>query len=274
MKLRVVLVEPMYDGNVGSVARSMKNFGFDQLVLVNPCRIEDFGLGMASHARDILEKAKVVDSIEEAIVGAGLVVGTTGKRLGDGNKHLRLHIREPWITPAQLAEKLNGKCSEVALLLGRENWGLTNEELCLCNLLVSIPTSETYPVMNVAHAATIILYELSQVQPGGINLASQETLHRLRESASSFLEEINYPLFKREFKTLMLQRILGRAELTEREANTLLGMIKLIRWHLGSHKTEEKDEIISSDLCEYLDSIPGIADCWQDEQKTDNQKYF
>ncbi len=274
MNLRVVLVEPMYDGNVGSVARSMKNFGFDQLVLVNPCRIEDFGLGMASHAKDILDKAKVVTTIEEAIEGASLVIGTTGKRLGEGHKHLRLHIREPWITPAELAEKLNEKSGDLALLLGRENWGLTNEELSLCDLLVSIPTSESYPVMNVAHAATIILYELSQVESGGIALASSETLHRLRESASSLLEYINYPMFKREFKTLMLQRILGRAELTEREANTLLGMIKLIRWHLGSHKTEEKDEIISSDLCEYQGSVPEIADCWPDEQKTDNQKYF
>jgi tRNA/rRNA methyltransferase len=273
MKLRVILVEPMYDGNVGSVARSMKNFGFDQLILVNPCRIEDFGLGMASHAKDILEKARVVDRIEEAISGASLVVGTTGKRLGDGHKHLRLHIREPWITPAQLAEKLNGKCSDVALLLGRENWGLTNEELCLCNLLVSIPTSETYPVMNVAHAATVMLYELSQVELGSYALASPETLHRLGNSASSLLEEINYPNYKREFKNTMLRRILGRAELTEREANTLLGMIKLIRWNLASHKTEQKEDAITSNLCEYLNSVPEIADCWQDYQKANNEDY-
>jgi tRNA/rRNA methyltransferase len=273
MNLRIVLVEPMYDGNIGSVARSMKNFGFDQLVLVNPCRIEDFGLGMASHAKDILEKAKVVDSIEEAIDGAGLVVGTTGKRLGEGHKHLRLHIREPWITPAQLAEKLDAKDGVVALLLGRENWGLTNEELCLCNLLVSIPTSESYPVMNVAHAATIILYELSQVEHGGIALASPETLSRLQESASSLMEQINYPLYRREFKTIMLQRIFGRAELTEREANTLLGMIKLIRWHLASHKISRKEDVTSSNTCDYLDGIPEIADCWPDESKANNQNY-
>lgn len=92
MNLRVVLVEPMYDGNVGSVARSMKNFGFDQLVLVNPCQIDDFGMAMASHAKDILEKAKVVATLEEAVNGASLVVGTTGKRIGEDHKHLRLHI--------------------------------------------------------------------------------------------------------------------------------------------------------------------------------------
>jgi TrmH family RNA methyltransferase len=234
MNLRVVLVEPMYDGNIGSVARSMKNFGFDQLVLVNPCKIEDYGMAMASHAKDILEKAKAVATLEEAIDGAGLVVGTTGKRIGEEHKHLRLHIRDPWLTPAQLAEKLNGKDCEVALLLGRENWGLTNQELQLCNLLVSIPTSPSYPIMNLAHAATIILYELSQMKPGGgFTLACPETLGRLQASVRGLLEEINYPKYKMDFKMIMFKRIFGRAELTEREANTLLGMTKLLRWQVN-----------------------------------------
>ena len=236
MNLRVVLVEPMYDGNIGSVARSMKNFGFDQLVLVNPCRIDDFGNAMASHAKDILDKAKVVATLKEALYGASLVVGTTGKRLGDEHKHLRLHIREPWLTPAQLAEKLNGKDCEVALLLGRETWGLTNQELELCNLLVSIPTSPSYPIMNLAHAATIILYELSQVDHGGVALAGPETLGRLQAGFRSLLVEINYPGYRMDFKMIMLKRIFGRAELTEREANTLLGMTKLIRWRVNNHK--------------------------------------
>jgi tRNA/rRNA methyltransferase len=243
MNLRVVLVEPMYDGNIGSVARSMKNFGFDQLVLVNPCRIDDFGNAMASHAKDILDKAKVVPTLEGALDGAGLVVGTTGKRLGDEHKHLRLHIREPWLTPAQLAEKLNGKDCDVALLLGRENWGLTNQELQLCNLLVSIPTSSSYPIMNLAHAATIILYELSRVDPGGTPLAGPETLERLQVSARSLLDEINYPSHKREFRMMMFKRIFGRAELTEREANTLLGMLKLIRWQVNNNDDNNRSQV-------------------------------
>jgi TrmH family RNA methyltransferase len=228
MNLRVVLVEPLYDGNIGSVARSMKNFGFDQLVLVNPCRIDDFGNAMASHAKDILDKAKVVSTLEEAVRESSLVIGTTGKRLDDEHKHLRLHIREPWLTPAQLVDKLNGKDCEVALLLGRETWGLTNQELQLCNLLVSIPTSDLYPVMNIAQAATILLYELSRV----------ETLDRLQASARSLLKEINYPIHKREFRMTMFKRIFGRAELTEREANTLLGMLKLLRWQVSDHKRQ------------------------------------
>ena len=117
MRLRVVLVEPLYEGNVGSVARSMKNFGFHDLVLVNPCKIEDFGSAMASHARDVLQMSKCFSSLPEALEGANLVVGTTGKRLETEQHHLRLHLRVPCFTPAGLAAKLKGKegnCSAAA----------------------------------------------------------------------------------------------------------------------------------------------------------------
>ena len=95
MRLRVVLVEPLYEGNVGSVARSMKNFGFHDLVMVNPCKIEDFGSAMASHARDVLQMSRSFSSLPEALEGANLVVGTTGKRLETEQHHLRLHLRVP-----------------------------------------------------------------------------------------------------------------------------------------------------------------------------------
>src|SRR5574340_1249731 len=109
MKLKVILVEPLYDGNVGSVARAMKNFGFHDLVLVNPCKIEDYGCAMESHARDVLQMSRSLATIPEALQGANLVVGTTGKRLDEAQHHLRLHLRVPCFTPAELAGKLQGK---------------------------------------------------------------------------------------------------------------------------------------------------------------------
>ena len=160
MHLRVVLVQPLYEGNVGSVARAMKNFGFRDLVMVNPCRIEDFGLAMASHARDVLQMSKSFSSLGEAIEGANLVVGTTGKRLDLAQHHLRLHLRVPCLTPAELAGKLQGMDGTVALLLGREDCGLNSDELALCDMLVSIPTSKDYPVMNLSHSAAVLFYEL------------------------------------------------------------------------------------------------------------------
>ncbi len=232
MKLRVVLVEPMYDGNVGSVARAMKNFGFQNLVLVNPCKIDDFGRAMSSHARDVLEGARVVGSLEDAIDGANLIVGTTGKRLENEERHLRLHLRVPCFTPAELKKKLDGKSGEVALLLGREDVGLTNDELMACDMVVSIPTSPGYPIMNLSHAAAVLFYELSKAEEGGIDMASREIMVLLHDRARAMLHEVSYPEHKVEYIVLMFRRIFGRAELTEREARTILGVIKKIRWSL------------------------------------------
>jgi TrmH family RNA methyltransferase len=235
MRLLVVLVEPLYDGNVGSVARAMKNFGLSDLALVNPCRIDDFGLAMASHARDVLEGAAVYSRLEEALEQADLVVGTTGKRLDEAQHHLRLHLRVPCLSPAGLADRLQGKDGTVALLLGREDCGLNSDELALCDILVSIPTSPDYPVMNLSHSAAVLFYELYKNGSGGsrVEMARGESLSLLREKAELLLSDIAYPEHKAKFTLLMLRRILGRAELTEREARTLIGLIKRIRWSLS-----------------------------------------
>lgn len=247
MKLRVVLVEPMYDGNVGSVARAMKNFGFRNLVLVNPCQIDDFGRAMSSHARDVLESAKIVGTLEEAVAGANLVVGTTGKRLENEERHLRLHLRVPCLVPAELAAKLDGKEGEVALLLGREDVGLTNDELMICDMVVSIPTSEDYPIMNLSHAATVLFYELSRVEEGETGLASRESLILLQDRTRALLHEVSYPEHKVEYIILMFRRIFGRAELTEREARTVLGVMKNIRWRIESCQKSAVSEEKSSE---------------------------
>jgi tRNA/rRNA methyltransferase len=251
MKLRVVLVEPMYDGNVGSVARAMKNFGFSNLVLVNPCCIDDFGRAMASHARDVLESARVVSTLEEAVASANLVIGTTGKRPENGERHLRLHLRVPCLSPAELKGKLDGKGGEVALLLGREDVGLTNDELMDCDMVVSIPTSENYPIMNISHAAAVLFYELSKAENGEMQMASHESMFLLQERARAMLHETSYPEHKIDYIVLMFRRIFGRAELTEREARTILGVIKKIRWgidisHPQKAASSEEDSLGSA----------------------------
>jgi tRNA/rRNA methyltransferase len=238
-KLRVILVEPMYEGNVGSVARAMKNFGFKDLVLVNPCRIEDFGSAMASHARDVLQMSRTVSSLQEALEETNLVVGTTGKRLEEAKHHLRQHLRVPFLAPWELAEKLRGKDGTVALLLGREDCGLDSEKLAICDMIVSIPTSEKYPVLNISHAAAILFYELSMIENGSYQMAKRESLLLLQDRCKSLLQEVGYPEHKIEFTVLMLRRVLGRAELTEREARTLLGITKSIRWKIGIYEERE-----------------------------------
>ncbi|OPY54999.1 MAG: putative RNA methyltransferase [Methanosaeta sp. PtaU1.Bin112] len=223
----------------------MKNFGFSEMVLVNACKIEDFGLAMASHAGDVLMMARRCAGLDEALDGADLVVGTTGKRLDLAQHHLRLHLRVPCLTPKQLAKKLAGKEGTVALLLGREDCGLNSEELALCDMLVSIPTSSDYPVMNLSHSAAVLFYELAQIESEHadgckVEMASGETQALLREKSVQLLRETDYPPHKVDFTLIMLRRILGRAELTQREARTLLGLIKRILWKIVSER--EKNE--------------------------------
>lgn len=239
MNLKVVLVEPLYDGNVGSVARAMKNFGFHELVMVNPCKIGDYGLAMASHARDVLQMSRSFSSLSDALQGCDLIVGTTGKRLEAAQHHLRLHLRVPCLSPALMAKKLQGKDGTVALLLGREDCGLNSEELAVCDMLVSIPTNSEYPVMNLSHSAAILFYELSKSNEGefdNVEMARESSLALLQEKTRALLSEISYPAHKMEFTILMLRRILGRAELTERETRTLLGLLKNIRWRMETGK--------------------------------------
>ncbi|MFP4545734.1 MAG: RNA methyltransferase, partial [Methanomassiliicoccales archaeon] len=157
-RIRVVLVGPKIEGNVGAVARVMGNFGFQELYLVDPCPMGDEARRRAKHAGEVLENAAVVDSLEEAVTGASLVVGTTGIA-SPGEKHF---IRIP-ITPRSLAERLEDHPGSVVLLFGREDLGLSQEELGRCDLLVHIPAGREYPVLNLSHAVAIVLYELALI---------------------------------------------------------------------------------------------------------------
>jgi tRNA/rRNA methyltransferase len=224
LKLRVVLVEPAYEGNVGSVCRAMKNFGFDDLVLVSPCELKDFAMAMASHAQDILLGARVVDNFNDAIKGADILIATTGKPGARTSRHLRM----PYFNPKELKEKLKGRSGTVALIFGREDTGLVNDIVERCDLVVYIPTSIEYPIMNLAQAATIMLYELSDFRGGNISLADGESMERLYGSYRELLERINYPEHKKEKTLLMLRRIYGRAMPGTREFFTLMGILRSI----------------------------------------------
>ncbi len=143
------------------------------------------------------------------------------------------------------------KRGTVALLLGREDCGLNSEELAICDMVVSIPTSGEYPVMNLSHAAAILFYELSGSVSGATEMASRQSLNLLQEGANSLLREVCYPEHKADFADLMLRRIFGRTELTEREARSLLGIIKRIRWritHGQEHGMGAEDNALGATL--------------------------
>ena len=141
--------------NLGFIARLVKNFDADELVLVKPrVAIGEEALRFAAHAKDVLlEKTRIVDTLEEALADIG-ISACTSARVGQKTDVLR-HPLTPW----EFAEKA-AEYESVAVVFGRESTGLTRDEILKCDVLVSIPASREYPVLNLSHAVAIVLYEL------------------------------------------------------------------------------------------------------------------
>ena len=150
MSIRIVLVETSHPGNIGAAARAMKNMGLAELHLVRPEQFPNAeATARASGADDVLYRAKVHARFEDAIANCGLVVGTSARQ-----RHLHWELVEP----RECAERIvnAAQTSAVALVFGNERFGLTNEELSLCNLLVTIPTHSDYSSLNVAMAVQVL----------------------------------------------------------------------------------------------------------------------
>jgi tRNA/rRNA methyltransferase len=235
ISVRVVLVEPRYEGNVGSVCRAMKNFGFSDLVLVRPCPLGDFAKAMAMHAQDMLASARIVDTFDESIKGVDIAVATTGKpgARQDG------HVRYPYFNPKELREMLKDKAGTAALVFGREDWGLVNDIVERCDIVAYIPASKKYPIMNLSQAVAIFLYELSGFEGGNVALAGRELMDVFYEHFRKLLDDIDYPGFKKDKTMMMLRRIYGRAMLNEREYFTMMGVLHEIELALERAKRRD-----------------------------------
>jgi len=240
MEIRTVLVEPKNEENIGAVARVLKNFGLTDLILVNPPPLRAKAFSVASHAADVLGACTIVPTLAEALGNAALVVGTTSQ---SGVSSAR-HLRRPFFTPRELKAKVQDHQGMLALLFGREDTGLLNDELMRCDLVLRIPASPGYPVLNLSHAVAIVLYELSELAAtsGTITLAQLDERERLYEHLSTFLDEIEYRPHKKAKTLLMLRRILGRAELTALEVRTLHGILSKAEWSMGRRAAGEEGE--------------------------------
>ncbi len=219
--ITVILVEPKFPGNIGSVCRAMSNFGLDKLVLVNPCELGDDAFRYAKHGRFVLDKSRTVKKLSTALKGLDLVVATTGQPTGSDRKFLR----EP-ITPRQFAEKYSGTAGRIGILFGREDYGLYNEELRNCDVLVTIPTHEINPIMNLSHACTVIFYELyaKGQKPRKKKLAKSVEKEALNRIFSDMLDEITYAPHKKAKTKIMFRKIVARAGLSTWEFHTLAGV--------------------------------------------------
>ena len=203
----------------------MKNFGFSNLVLVNPNLTEE-SYEYAVHARDVLTNATLLEDFGEALRLFDLTVGTTGKP----GKRFSTH-RSP-IYPWELRELLEGYNGRVALFFGRESIGLKNEELERLDVTLTIPTSEAYPVMNLAQAVAVVLYELSKRRPEpqveALKPATEVEKEVLVETWRELLRTLDYPRDpeRREVFVKVFNRAVRKSFLYGREIHTIIGPLR------------------------------------------------
>ncbi len=222
----VILLEPKYQGNIGAVARAMKNFGFKNLILINPPEIGGEARAMSMHGRDVLENATCLNSFNELKERFDFLVATTAITAGDRNA-----LRSP-ILPGQLETALDLD-GNIGLVFGREDYGLFNKEILMCDLLVSIPTSAEYPTLSLSHSVAIILYEISKLDKIKIKKKERKFREANRKEKEILLEKFDDlvdTLYENDFKCRLAKKtfrtLMGRAFISGRESFTLIGVFR------------------------------------------------
>ena len=227
--VRIILVEPQHPGNIGASARAMKNMGFSDLRLVSPKRFPDPQADWrAAGAIDLLENSAIYSTLNKAIADCQLVIGTSAR--------VR-NIPRPSIFAKDLPDLISRHPTnlKVAILFGRESSGLTNDELQFCHYHLQIPSDEGYPVLNLAMALQIVVYELFISVSG--KLQKEPDWDRAIASSGEvdmMLEHLEQVLFESEFldsenpgKTLVrLRRMFMRIQLDETEVQVMRGVLK------------------------------------------------
>jgi tRNA (cytidine32/uridine32-2'-O)-methyltransferase len=229
--IRIVLVNTSHPGNIGGVARAMKNMGLGRLYLVAPKKFpHEEAEWRAVSAADVLQHAVVTETLEEAVGDCQFVVGTSARER-----------RIPWplLDARSCAERIDGVSDgeQVAILFGREDRGLTNDELKVCNLHLNIPTSDAYSSLNLAMAVQIVGYELRmravaeqrperEDEQWDTPFATQENMERFYVHLEETLTDLEFldPAAPRQLMP-RLRRLYGRVRLDEMELNILRGIL-------------------------------------------------
>lgn len=232
--VKIILVEPAGPLNVGSIARVMKNFALKQLVLVNPqCDyLGEEATRMAVHAKDVLEAAVCVSSLPEALSGCKRAIATTARTRDNS---LLQSPREvlPWL--------LEAGSQPAALIFGREDRGLSNEELNYAQKFMRIPTDSGYASLNLASAVAISCYELALSQPSTIEttaayseIAPMEVVEGYYEQLESLLLSIEY-LYPHTAASRMekFRQLYNRAQLQTTEVAMLRGILRQMQWAIA-----------------------------------------
>lgn len=239
-RVRMIMVETSLSANVGAAARAMKTMGLSQLVLVNPQEepLSEAALARASGAQDILSQAVQVETLEAALQGCELVIGTSAR-----SRALPWPMLTPREIPVQIATVPAD--AEVAVVFGRERSGLTNEELARCHYHVHIPANPDYSSLNIAAAMQVIAYEIRMAALDDSVQESEEVIARARaEDLEGFFQHLQTMLVDIEFadpnnlKQLMikLRRFYMRAQPESVELNILRGIVSQTQKTIGRLK--------------------------------------
>ena len=174
----------------------MENFVFNNLYLVNPCELDDECYSRAMHAHKIINDAKIFTSFEQAVKDIDYLVATSSIESQNDKRHLRNAV-----LLEDLSEKLFKIDGKVGLVFGREDYGLYNEEIAACDVMLRISTSESYLSLNLSHAVALILYSLFIKKKTAIRKKREIgkiEKEKLYDFFSDLLNEINYPKHKKE----------------------------------------------------------------------------
>lgn len=241
-QIRVVLVETSHPGNIGGAARAMKTMGLSSLWLVRPERFPDPQADWrAVGAVDLLDRAHVCATLDEAIGDCGFVLGTSAR-----------HRRLPWpaATVREAAPQILAEPAErpIAILFGRETTGLSNDELQRCNLHIEIPASPEYSSLNLAMAVQVVAYELFQAalaRAGDDRTLEWDRLPATAADLESFYAHLDAVLGEIEFydpdnprqALTRFRRLFGRVRLDETEVKMLRGILKHVQRQVGRART-------------------------------------
>lgn len=236
--IRVVLVGTSHSGNIGSVARAMKTMGLTNLYLAEPrTEIDGHSIALAAGAADVLKDVTIVDSLADAIADCSLVIATSAR-----NRTLDW----PMLSPRQAGEKLAAESdnSSVAIVFGRENHGLSNEELQLCNYHLAIPANAEYSSLNLAQAVQIVCYETRMAELAKAEEPQEVIEYPHAVDLERFFNHLESTLLNTGFiiqnhpgqVMTKLRRLFSRARIESQEMNILRGILTSIDRSTDSDK--------------------------------------
>lgn len=242
--IRIVLVATSHPGNIGSAARAMKTMGLKRLYLVTPRLFPDRQAHeLAAGADDLFANVIITNTLEEALEGCHLVVGTSARPRG---------IDLPGLTPPACAALVNeaSDTSQVALVFGREHAGLTNDELLCCHYHVMIPSVAEFSSLNLAQAVQVIAYELrmkslSSYESATVEseeLATVDQVERFYVHLKEVLVAIDFLKISNPIKLVQrLRRMFNRIKLEANEVNILRGILSNIQRALQRKDADDKN---------------------------------